>query len=77
MKLLIGSQIVLLVVAGAAVGAFGVLTHVRVNDALAASSRCVSDQANLTKELNEKIFPQVQKEITDLKASVATRVAKK
>lgn len=77
MKFLVASQIVLLSIGGALVGAWGVWTHSRIGDALLASHQCQEGQANLTKELNERIFPSVQKEITDLKAAVAVKVARK
>jgi bifunctional DNase/RNase len=67
MKFIFNAQLLLVLCAGIALGSFMVWTHVKADNALGLATQCQSNQSNLTKELNEHILPQVQKEIEKLK----------
>lgn len=67
MKLLLSFQVIVVVFTGVAIGAAGYHVVDKSAEALAVAQQCQASQANLTKELNERVLPAVQNELAALK----------
>lgn len=77
MKVFESFQLIVVLAVGAFIGIGGTYTVIRATQAFEFAAQCQQGQASLVKELNEKVMPQIQKEIADLKAATSTKVARK
>lgn len=72
------SHLVFLTLSGAIVGGILLWTHVRASEALTLATSTAASQQVFIKDFNEKVVPQILRELDAAKAAAgASKVAKK
>lgn len=74
-KALLSFQITVVVLAGIGIGAAGYHVADKAAEATALAQQCQANQNGLTKELNERILPEIQKQLASVQSQ--QKVAKK